>query len=55
VVEGELRARGVTAAQTDDHARRREEAGLWEEGGVVARYRFCFRPAAERRWGWHRL
>jgi hypothetical protein len=54
-IEEELRRRGVTAADIDAHARRREEAGLGEEGGLPARCSFCARPAVERRWGWHKL
>ena len=54
-IEEELRRRGVTAAEIDAHARRREEAGLIEAEGMPARCSFCPRPAVERRWGWHRL
>jgi hypothetical protein len=54
-IEEELRRRGVTAAEIDAHARRREEAGLCGSGEVPARCSFCFRPAVEWRWGWHRL
>src|ERR671938_2122749 len=55
VIEDELRARGVTPAEIDEHARRREEAGLWAPDGFVAKCSFCYRPAVGRRWGWHRL
>src|SRR5689334_7294684 len=55
VIEEELRRRGVTAADIDAHARRREESGLGEAGGLPARCSFCARPAVGRRWGWHRL
>jgi hypothetical protein len=54
VIEEELRQRGVTAADVDAHARRREEAGLREDGGMTARCSFCDRPAVARGWGWHR-
>jgi hypothetical protein len=54
VIEEELRRRGVTAADIDAHARRREEAGLCEDGGMSARCSFCDRPAVTRGWGWHR-
>jgi hypothetical protein len=54
VIEEELRRRGVTAADVDAHARRREEAGLCEDAGMAARCSFCDRPAVTRGWGWHR-
>jgi hypothetical protein len=54
VIEGELRQRGVTAAEIDGHARRREEAGLCDDSGLPARCSFCDRPAVVRGWGWHR-
>jgi hypothetical protein len=55
VIEEELRRRGVTAADIDAHARRREEAGLCDDGGLPARCDICGRPAVARGWGWHRL
>ena len=55
VIEEELRRRGVTAADVDAHARRREQAGLCDDGGLPARCSFCDRPALARGWGWHRL
>ncbi len=55
VIEDELRARGVTPAAIDEHARKREEAGLWAPDGRAVRCSFCDRPAVARRWGWHRL
>ena len=54
-IEEELRQRGVTAADIDAHARRREETGLCEAEGMPARCSFCARPAVEWRWGWHKL
>lgn len=54
-IEEELRRRGVTAAEIDAHARRREEEGVCEAGGAPARCSFCARPAVVRRWGWHWL
>src|SRR5438552_10475878 len=54
VIEEELRRRGVTAADIDAHARRREEVGLCEDGGMPAKCSFCARPAVARGWGWHR-
>ncbi len=53
VIEEELRRRGVTAADLDAHMRRREEAGLCDDGGFPARCSFCDRPAVARGWGWH--
>ena len=55
IIEEELRRRGVTAADIDDHARRREEAGDGDPDRPAARCSFCARPAVERRWGWHKL
>ena len=55
VIEEELRQRGVTAADIDEHAQRREEGGIEEVGGLPAQCSFCARPAVVRRWGWHRL
>jgi hypothetical protein len=54
LIEDELRQRGVTAAEIDAHARRREEAGLCDAGGMPAQCSFCTRPAVVRRWGWQR-
>src|SRR4051794_17195727 len=54
VIEDELRQRGVTAADIDTHARRREGAGLCDDGGMPARCSFCARRAVVRLWGWHR-
>jgi hypothetical protein len=55
VIEDELRRRGVTAADIDAHERRRQEAGLCDDGGMPAQCNFCTRPAVVRQWGWHRL
>ncbi len=55
VIEEELRRRGVTAADIDQHARGREEMGIQEVGGLAAQCSICTRPAVVRRWGWHRL
>ncbi len=53
--EDELRRRGVTPAEIDAHGRRREAEGMVRDDGVPLRCQRCDRPAAERRWGWHRL
>jgi hypothetical protein len=50
VIEEELRQRGVTAAEIEAHASRREEAGA-----VSERCNFCSRPAVIEHWGWHKL
>jgi hypothetical protein len=55
IITEELRARGVTEDDMRRHERQRHEAGVWREGGLVARCSFCHRPAVERRWGWHHL
>ncbi len=54
LIEQELSRRGVTAAEIEAHARRRQEAGLCDDGGMPARCSFCDRPAVARGWGWHR-
>jgi hypothetical protein len=54
LIEDELRQRGVSAADIDAHARRREEAGLCDSAGMPAQCSFCTRPAVVRQWGWHR-
>ncbi|HEX5272502.1 MAG TPA: hypothetical protein VFW33_18520 [Gemmataceae bacterium] len=53
-IEEELRRRGVTAADIDAHARRRQEAGVRDDV-PPARCGYCDRPAVARGWGWHRL
>jgi hypothetical protein len=55
IIEEELRRRGVTAADIDAHARRRDEAGVSDDGGAPARCSICNRPAVVRQWRWHRL
>ena len=56
VIEEELRQRGVTAADIDAHARRREEAGLCDNDGIAAQLFVVLRG---RPWcgagGWHKL
>ncbi|HZT79341.1 MAG TPA: hypothetical protein VFA26_03915 [Gemmataceae bacterium] len=53
IIEAELRRRGVTAADQNEHARRHPEGPV--EAGLPARCSSCPRPAASRGWGWHRL
>lgn len=55
VIERELRDRGVTTADIQAHAGRREGAALRDELGQVLSCSFCRRPAVRRSWGWHRL
>jgi hypothetical protein len=55
-LEAELGARGLGRADVDAHAAGRERAGvLRRPDGTVVRCDYCPRPAARRRWGWHRL
>ncbi len=55
LIDAELRARSVRAADLADHdARRRAGALLDREGRVVSCQR-CRRPAVARVWTWHRL
>jgi hypothetical protein len=55
VIEAELRERGVTAQDIEDHdGQRRPETRLLPDG-TVAKCTFCARPAVAEGWGWHRM
>jgi hypothetical protein len=55
VIEAELRSRGVSLDQIDDHAARRDQEVLLLEDGTAARCSFCRNPAVAAGWGFHRL
>ncbi len=55
IFEDELRRRGVTPADIEVHARRREETGLLERAAGPIRCHYCFRPAAGYRWRFNSL
>lgn len=54
VIDSEMRARGIDAAEIAAH-RERRAAALYEENGLAVKCGRCFRPAVARRWGWHYL
>lgn len=53
VIEAELHARGVDAADVAKHAADRAEAAL-TRGRVTVRCTFCDRPAVREAVGWHK-
>jgi hypothetical protein len=56
VLESELAARGVSGADVEAHAARRQGDGLLHHpDGAVVRCTVCPRPATARRWSWYRL
>ena len=55
LIEAELLARGVTAAQIRNHEERRAGEVLWREAGVAYRCSLCERPAVTRGWVWQRI
>jgi hypothetical protein len=55
VIEAELRERGVSAQQIDDHERQRRQETRPLPDGTVAKCSFCSRPAVAEGWGWHRM
>ena len=55
LIEAELLARGVTAAQIRNHEERRAGEVLWREAGLAYRCSLCERPAVTRQWVWQRI
>lgn len=53
LIETELRRRGVTLAQIDDHSAQRQALVLWLPDGTAARCSFCERPAVADARTWH--
>lgn len=54
IIDAELRARGINAADIERHEQERGEVILTPEG-IAARCSFCHQPAVAQGWGWHRL
>jgi hypothetical protein len=55
IIEAELRQRGVSREEIEEHAeKRRQETTLLPDGTAVP-CSFCHRPAVAEGWGWHRL
>jgi hypothetical protein len=55
LIEEELRRRGVTSGQIEEHAAQVREESLILEDGTAAKCSFCHNPAVGERWGWHKL
>lgn len=54
LIEQELRTRGVTARDIEDHADRVTPDVIMLPEGYAATCSFCHAPAVERGWGWYR-
>ncbi|HVS37725.1 MAG TPA: hypothetical protein VMS17_19340 [Gemmataceae bacterium] len=54
LIEAELRARGLSAADIAAHRERRAHV-IYDANGLPMRCRRCRRPAVAQRWGWHLL
>ncbi len=55
LIEGELAHRRVSPRDIAEHDRKRRDAALVWDDGVVCRCDKCDRPAVSRKWIWHRL
>ena len=54
LIDAELRARGVGAAEIAAH-RERRLGTIYDGDGLALKCEKCRRPAVARKWGWHRL
>ena len=54
IIEAELRRRGVSAADIQQH-REKTDHSQRDANGVALRCSFCTAPAVAVRWGWHWL
>jgi hypothetical protein len=54
LIDAELRARGVSAAEVAAHRERRARI-VYDADGLAVKCVRCARPAAAQRWGWHLL
>jgi hypothetical protein len=54
IIEDELIQRGVTVEQVEAHMAKRTEV-LFRSDGTAVKCNFCYNPAVEWGWGWHRL
>jgi hypothetical protein len=55
VLEGELRRRGVSAAEISARQEECRQECVFDATGVALTCSRCRRPAVARGWGWHRL
>ena len=55
VIDEELRERGITREEIEDHERRRRQETQLLPDGTVSECSFCHRPAVAEGWGWHRM
>ncbi len=55
IIEAELRRRGHSAEDIDDHAYQRNGVTLWRADGTARSCSECRRPAVDGDWGWHWL
>jgi hypothetical protein len=55
LMEMELDRRGFSRDDIADHGTKRHETAILLPDGTALRCNFCDRPAALKRWGWHRL
>ncbi|GIW80016.1 MAG: hypothetical protein KatS3mg105_1823 [Gemmatales bacterium] len=55
IIEMELKRRGISEADIDQHAELRRQTVLLMADGIARTCNFCDRPAVVRQWSWHRL
>jgi hypothetical protein len=55
VIESELRSRGVSNADIDAHAHRRQQEVVPSAAGTAQTCSYCREPAVAQGWSWHRL
>jgi len=55
LMEMELDRRGFSRDDIAEHAAMRGESAILLADGTALRCSFCDRPAAVRKWGWHRI
>src|SRR5262245_58132366 len=55
IIDEELRARGVSAADAADHAEQARRGALVGDDGIAVKCQNCPRPAVAYAWRWQRL
>jgi hypothetical protein len=55
LMEMELDRRGYSRVDIAEHGAKRRETAFILPDGTALRCNFCDKPAALKRWGWHRL
>ena len=55
MIESELRSRGVSNADINAHAQRRQQEVISSAAGTAATCSYCRSPAVAQGWAWHRL